>query len=68
MFRLLELRVVDFLLVLDLTELFFLGVTAMRRYERIENRRFASGWISIRRIFAQKGTSPTNHLYTDKYI
>ena len=28
MFRLLELRVVDFLLVLDLTELFFLGVTA----------------------------------------
>jgi len=40
----------------------------MRRYERkqIENRCFATGWVSFGQIFLQKGTSPTNYFYTDK--
>jgi len=60
--RLIGKRVVDFLLVL--IEL-FCWVLRLRGYERkqIENRRFASGWVSISQIFTRKGPPHQSFLH-----
>jgi len=49
-----------------LIELFSLGVTAKALRAKIDwKSALCKGWVSIRQIFTQKGTSPTYHFRTD---
>jgi len=51
-----------------LIELFSLVVTAEAlQVKYIENLRSESGWVSMRQILTQKGTSTTNHFCTSEY-
>ena len=60
-------RVVDFLLVLNLIELFSLGVTADERLS-VQNRRFRSksNGGRLTQNFRQKGSFLTNHSFSQK--